>query len=94
MIMFSLAHHNSAFNCRSVVKNEQTHARTRMHQIFNFKDRLGSNSRTLLVQQCGLKKVEPFDIPSQPCGNVCDQHDHTNFVSWFLSNISDQQICA
>ena len=20
-------------------------------------------------------KVEPFDIPSQPCGNVCDQHD-------------------
>ena len=26
---------------------------------------LGSNWRTLLVQQCGLTKVEPFDIPSQ-----------------------------
>ena len=39
-------------------------------------------------------KVEPFDIPSQQCGNVCDQHDHTKFVFWFLSNISDQQMCA
>ena len=23
-----------------------------------------------------MTKVEPFDIPSQQCGNVCDQHDH------------------
>ena len=33
------------------------------------------------------KKVEPFDIPSHQCGNVCDVHDHTKFVFWFLSNI-------
>ena len=39
-------------------------------------------------------KVEPFDIPSQQCENVCDQHDHTKFVFWFLSNISAQQICS
>ena len=25
--------------------------------------------------------------PSQQCGNVYDQHDHTKFVFWFLSNI-------
>ena len=47
---------------------------------------------TLLVQQRGLTKVEPSDIPSQQCGNVCDEHDHTKFVFWFLSNISAQQI--
>ena len=23
-----------------------------------------------MVQQCGLTKAEPFDIPSQQCGNV------------------------
>ena len=56
--------------------------------------KLGSNRRTLLVQQCRLTKVAPFDIPSQQCGHVCDQHDHTKFVFWFLSNISAQQICA
>ena len=39
-------------------------------------------------------KVEPFDIPSQQCGNVCDQHDHTKFVCWFLSHFSAQQMCA
>ena len=49
---------------------------------------------TNIVQQCGLTKVEPFDIPSQQCGNVCDQHDYTKFVFWFLSNISAQQMCA
>ena len=32
-----------------------------------------------------LTKVEPFDIPSQQCENMCDQHDHTKFVCWFLS---------
>ena len=41
----------------------------------------------LLVQQCQRTKVEQFDIPSQQCGNVCDQHDHTKFVFWF-SNVS------
>ena len=46
----------------------------------------------LLVQQCRHTKVEPFDIPSQQCGNVCDQNDHTKFVFWFLSNISAQQM--
>ena len=25
---------------------------------------------------------------------VCDQHDHTKFVFWFLSSISAQQMCA
>ena len=52
--------------------------------------RLGSNGRTLLVHQCGLTKVEP----SRQCGNVGDQHDHTKFAFWFLSNISAQQMCA
>ena len=56
--------------------------------------RLGSNWRTLLVQQCGPTKVEPFDIPSQQCGNVCDEHDHSKFVFWFLSNILAQQMCV
>ena len=52
---------------------------------------LRSNWHTLLAQQCLLTKVEPFDIPSQQCVNVCDWHDHT---FWFLSNISAQQMCA
>ena len=52
---------------------------------------LGSNCRTLLVQQCGLTNVEQFDIPSQQCRNVCDQHDQTKFVFWFLSNIPAQR---
>ena len=42
-------------------------------------------------QLCPQTKVEPCDIPSQQCGNVCDQHDHTKFVFWFLSNITAQQ---
>ena len=54
--------------------------------------RLGSNWRTLSAQQCRQTKVEPFAIPSQQCGNVCDRHDHIKFVFWFLSNISAQQI--
>ena len=45
------------------------------------------------VSRQKYEKVEPFDIPSQQCGNVCNQHDHTKFVFWFLSNISAQQIC-
>ena len=38
--------------------------------------------------------VEPFDIPSQQCGNVCDKHNHNNFVFWFLSNILAQKIVS
>ena len=56
--------------------------------------RLRSNWRTLLVQQCRLTKVEPFDIPSQQCGNVCDQHDHAKSVFSLLSNISAQHMCT
>ena len=41
-----------------------------------------------------LAKVEPFDIPFQQCGDVCDQHDHTKFVFLIWSNISAQQMCA
>ena len=42
---------------------------------------LGSNS-----------KVQPFDIPPQQCGNMCDERDQTQFVFWFLSNIVAQQM--
>ena len=50
----------------------------------------------MLVDRCRRTKVEPSDIPSQQCENVCDQHDHTKFVFvfWFMPNISAQQICS
>ena len=56
--------------------------------------RLGSNWRTLLVQQCMQTKVIPLNIPSQQCEKMRDQHDHTEFVLWFRSSIPAQQICS
>ena len=59
--------------------------------------------QTLVITKAGVKltnivgpmtKVEPFDILTQQCGNVCDQHDHRKSVFGFLSNISAQQMCT
>ena len=55
--------------------------------------RLGSNWRTLLVQQCRRTKVEPFDISSQQCRNVSDQHDdHTKFVFGFCQTFQPTNV--
>ena len=47
----------------------------------------------LAVQQCWRTKVEPVDIPFQQCGNLCDQHDHTEFVSDFCQTLQPNKIC-
>ena len=57
---------------------------------------VGPKVETLKVKQT---KVEPFDIPSQLCGNVSDQHDHTKgpvkLMQWvkiapsFLQSVSN-----